>query len=181
MPVRCDWARGSEAMIRYHDEEWGKPEHDDAKLAEMLLLEGFQAGLSWAVVLSKRENIRKAFAGFDPEKIAAFGEVDVARMMADPGIVRNRLKIEAAIGNMRVFLDIQKEFGSFDRYLYSFAPDAPVIGGQEFVCSSPLSDAIAKDLKKRGMRFMGTVTAYSFLQAVGVVNDHDITCDFKFR
>ncbi len=180
MPVRCAWARG-EQMIRYHDEEWGKPEHDDRKLAEMLLLEGFQAGLSWAVVLSKRENFRKAFAGFDPVKIAAFGQQDVERMMADAGIVRNRKKIEAAIGNMRVFLTIQKEFGSFDRYLYSFAPDAPIIGGQELICSSPLSDAMAKDMKKRGMRFMGSVTVYSFLQAVGVVNDHDLLCDFKFN
>lgn len=180
MPVRCAWARG-EQMLRYHDTEWGKPEHDDGKLAEMLLLEGFQAGLSWAVVLSKRENFRRAFAGFDPERIAAFTEPDIERLMADAGIVRNRLKIEAAIGNMRVFLEIQTEFGSFDRYLYSFAPDAPVIGGQELICSSPLSDAVAKDLKKRGMRFMGTVTVYSFLQAVGVVNDHDPLCDFKFR
>ncbi|HPJ02134.1 MAG TPA: DNA-3-methyladenine glycosylase I [Candidatus Limiplasma sp.] len=180
MPERCAWARG-EKMIRYHDEEWGKPEHDDGKLAETLLLEGFQAGLSWAVVLNKRENFRKAFADFDPVKIAAFGELDVQRLTADAGIVRNRLKIEAAIRNMRVFLEIQKEFGSFDRYLYTFAPDAPIIGGQELICSSPLSDAIAKDLKKRGMRFMGTVTVYSFLQAVGVVNDHDPLCDFKFR
>ena len=180
MPVRCTWARG-EAMIRYHDTEWGKPEHDDAKLAEMLLLEGFQAGLSWAVVLSKRENFREAFAGFDPVKIAAFGEMDVLRLLENPGIVRNRKKIEAAIGNMRVFLDIQAAFGSFDRYLLSFAPDAPVIGGGEVICSSPLSDAISKDLKKRGMRFMGTVTVYSFLQAVGIVNDHDPLCEFKFR
>ena len=181
MAVRCAWARGSEAMIRYHDTEWGKPEHDDGKLAEMLLLEGFQAGLSWAVVLNKRENFRKAFANFDPVKIAAMGEQDVNCMMQDAGIVRNRKKIEAAIGNMRVFLDIQKECGSFDRYLYSFAPEAPIIGGQELICSSPLSDSIAKDMKKRGMRFMGTVTVYSFLQAVGIVNDHDILCDFKFR
>jgi len=168
-------------MVRYHDEEWGKPEHDDGKLAEMLLLEGFQAGLSWAVILNKRENFRRAFAGFDPEKIAAFGEADTLRLQADAGIVRNRRKIEAAIGNMRVFLDIQREFGSFDKYLYSFAPDAPIIGGQEFVCSSPLSDAIAGDMKKRGMRFMGTVTVYSFLQAIGIINDHDIICDFKYR
>lgn len=180
MPVRCAWARGGD-MIRYHDTEWGRPEHDDRKLAEMLLLEGFQAGLSWAVVLSKRDNFRRAFAGFDPEKIAAFGEQDVTRMMADAGIVRNRLKLLAAIGNMRVFLDIQREFGSFDRYLHSFAPDAPIIGGQELICSSPLSDALSKDMRKRGMRFMGTVTVYSFLQAVGIVNDHDPLCDFKFR
>lgn len=180
MPVRCGWARG-EAMIRYHDEEWGRPEHDDRKLAEMLLLEGFQAGLSWAVILNKRESFRKAFAGFDPKKIAAYGEQDILRLQADPGIVRNRLKIEAAIGNMRVFLDIQAEFQSFDRYLVSFAPDAPVIGGETFVCSSPLSDAVSADLKKRGMRFMGTVTVYSFLQAIGIINDHDLYCDFKFR
>lgn len=180
MPVRCAWAKG-EAMIRYHDEEWGKPVHDDAKLAEMLLLEGFQAGLSWAVVLHKRENFRKAFADFDPVKIAAFQEPDIQRLVQDAGIVRNRRKIEAAIGNMRVFLAIQAEFGSFDRYLWGFAPDAPVIGGQELLCSSPLSDAVSKDLIRRGMRFMGTVTVYSYLQAIGIVNDHDPLCDFKFR
>jgi DNA-3-methyladenine glycosylase I len=168
-------------MIRYHDEEWGKPEHDDRKLAEMLVLEGFQAGLSWAVVLNKRENFRRAFAGFDPEKIAAFGEQDVLRLLNDPGIVRNRRKIEGVIGNMRVFLDIQAEFGSFDRYLWGFAPDAPIIGGQELVCSSPLSDAVSKDMIKRGMRFVGTVTVYSYLQSVGIVNDHDPLCDFKYR
>ena len=168
-------------MIRYHDTEWGVPVHDDKKLAEMLLLEGFQAGLSWAVVLNKRENFGKAFSNFNPKKIAAYGEQDVLRLKEDPGIVRNRLKIEAAIKNMRVFLDIQSEFGTFDRYLWGFAPDAPIIGGQEMLCSSPLSDAVSKDLIKRGMRFMGTVTVYSFLQAVGIVNDHDVMCDFKFR
>jgi len=168
-------------MRRYHDEEWGKPEHDDAKLAEMLLLEGFQAGLSWAVILSKREHFREAFAGFDPVQIAAFGEDDILRLLENSGIVRNRLKIKAAIGNMRVFLAIQAQYGSFDRYLLSFAPDAPIIGGQETVCSTPLSDAVSKDLTRRGMRFMGTVTVYSFLQAVGIVNDHDPLCDFKFR
>ena len=180
MPVRCAWARG-EAMIRYHDTEWGRPEHDDAKLAEMLLLEGFQAGLSWAVILNKRENFREAFAGFDPVKIAAFGERDVNRLMGNSGIVRNRRKIEAAVRNMRVFLDIQAEFGSFDRYLLSFAPDAPVMGGTEMLCSSPLSDALSADLIRRGMRFMGSVTVYSFLQAVGIVNDHDPMCDFKYH
>jgi DNA-3-methyladenine glycosylase I len=180
MPIRCGWAKG-EAMIHYHDEEWGRPEHDDRKLAEMLLLEGFQAGLSWAVVLSKRENFRKAFSGFDPEKIAAYGEEDINRLKENPGIVRNRLKIEAAVKNMRVFLDIQAEFGSFDRYLWAFAPEGPVIGGETMICSSPLSDAVSKDLIKRGMRFMGTVTVYSFLQAVGVVNDHEALCFYKYR
>jgi DNA-3-methyladenine glycosylase I len=180
MPIRCGWAKG-EAMIRYHDDVWGRPEHDDRKLAEMLLLEGFQAGLSWAVVLSKRENFRKAFAGFDPAKIAAFGEEDINRLKENPGIVRNRLKIGAAVKNMRVFLDIQAEFGSFGRYLWAFAPEGPVIGGETTVCASPLSDAVSKDLIKRGMRFMGTVTVYSFLQAVGVVNDHDALCFYKYR
>lgn len=180
MPNRCAWVHG-ELMTRYHDTEWGKPEHDDRKLAEMLFLEAFQAGLSWAVVLNKRENFRKAFADFDPEAIAAFGEADVLRLMEDPGIVRNRRKIEGAIRNMRVFLDIQKEFGSFSKYLWGFAPDAPIIGGTEYLCSSPLSDAVSADLVKRGMRFVGSVTIYSYLQAVGIVNDHDPLCDFKFR
>lgn len=180
MPVRCAWVKG-DMMTRYHDEEWGKPEHDDRKLAEMLVLEGFQAGLSWAVVLSKRENFRKAFCGFDPVQIAAFDERDVERLMADPGIVRNRRKIEGTIQNMRVFLDIQKEFGSFDRYLWGFAPDAPIIGGTEYLCSSPLSDAVSKDMVKRGMRFVGSVTIYSYLQSIGIVNDHDPLCFCKYR
>jgi DNA-3-methyladenine glycosylase I len=180
MPVRCAWVNG-ENMTRYHDEEWGKPEHDDRKLAEMLVLECFQAGLSWAVVLNKRENFRKAFSGFDPVQIAAYDERDVGRLLADPGIVRNRRKIEGAIQNMRVFLEIQKEFGSLDRYLWGFAPDAPIIGGTEYLCSSPLSDAVSKDMVKRGMRFVGTVTIYSYLQSIGIVNDHDPICDFKFR
>ncbi len=180
MATRCAWA-GGEMMLRYHDTEWGKPEHDDLKLAEMLLLEGFQAGLSWAVVLNKREHFREAFSGFDPAAIARYDERDVERLLANPGIVRNRLKIQAAILNMRVFLAIQEEFGTFDRYLWGFAPDAPIIGGRERICSSPLSDAVAKDLKKRGMRFVGTVTVYSYLQAIGIVNDHDPLCDFKYR
>jgi len=164
-------------MIAYHDHEWGRPLHDDQKLYEMLFLEGFQAGLSWYIVLSKREAFRAAFSGFDANAIAAYGEADVARLLQADGIVRNRLKILAAISNARVFLAIQQEFGSFDRYLWGFVNDQPVVSREDvFPVVSPLSDAVSKDLKKRGMKFVGSVTIYSFLESVGVINDHEQAC-----
>ncbi len=173
---RCHWPQG-EMMIAYHDAEWGRPRRDDPFLYEMLFLEGFQAGLSWYIVLSKREAFRKAFSGFDPAAIAAYGESDVARLMQAEGIVRNRLKVLAAITNARVFLDIQKEFGSFATYLWGFAPNGPIVSEKdEFPTQSPLSDAVSKDLKKRGMKFVGTVTMYSYLESVGVINDHEQAC-----
>jgi len=176
---RCGWPRG-ELMTAYHDEEWGRPCHDDGKLYEMLFLEGFQAGLSWLIVLSKREAFRAAFSGFDPVKIAAYGEEDVARLLAAEGIIRNRLKIRGTITNARVFLDIQKEFGSFDAYLLRFIPNGPVINDigdvKDIPVSSPLSDAVSADLRKRGMKFVGTVTIYSYLQSVGIVIDHERDC-----
>ena len=173
---RCGWVRGA-LMEAYHDQEWGRPLHDDARLYEMLFLEGFQAGLSWYIVLSKREAFRRAFSDFDPQAVAAYGEADVARLMQAEGIVRNRLKILGAITNAQVFLAIQQEFGSFDRYLWGFVPDGPVICREDvFPTSSPLSDAVSADLKKRGMKFVGSVTIYSFLESIGIIDDHEQQC-----
>lgn len=173
---RCVWARG-ELMQHYHDTEWGVPTTDEAKLYEMLLLEAFQAGLSWRVILSKRENFRRAFDGFDAHKIAAYDEAKVLALLQDEGIVRCRRKIEGAIHNARCYLDICREFGSFAAYLHGFTGGETVrnLTG-EFLTTSPLSDAISKDLKKRGMKYMGSVTVYSYLQAVGVVDDHEAGC-----
>ena len=173
---RCHWPQG-DLMLAYHDHEWGRPQHDDAALYEMLFLEGFQAGLSWYIVLSKREAFRAAFSGFDPRKIAAYGDADVARLMEAEGIVRNRLKILAAITNAKVFLAIQQEFGTFDRYLWGFVPDGPVVSKEDvFVTRSPLSDAVSADLKKRGMKFVGSVTIFSYLESIGIINDHEQAC-----
>lgn len=169
---RCSWANPkNERYVRYHDEEWGRPVHDDGKLFELLLLECFQAGLSWECVLNKREGFRRAFAGFDLEKVCAFTEEDVERLMQDAAIIRHRRKIEAAIGNARVFREIQREFGSFARYLWQWT-EGEVL--HEYGrTTSPLSDALSKDLKKRGMRFVGSTTIYSYLQAVGVIESHE--------
>jgi DNA-3-methyladenine glycosylase I len=176
---RCGWPRG-DMMIAYHDDEWGRPCHDDGQLYEMLFLEGFQAGLSWLIVLSKREAFRRAFDGFDPAKIAAYGEADVARLLNAEGIIKNRLKIRGTIANAIVFLSIQKECGSFDAYLQSFIPNGPVVNDigdvRDLPVSSPLSDAVSADLRKRGMKFVGTVTVYSYLQSVGIVIDHERGC-----
>ena len=179
---RCLWASGLDdpEYIRYHDEEWGRPSHDDRHLFEMLILEGAQAGLSWSTILHKRENYRKAFAAFDPKKVARFDAKRRAALMKDPGIVRNRLKIESTVTNAQAFLALQKEFGSFDSYLWAFVGGRPLIAsrgpGERLPASTPLSDQISKDLKKRGFRFVGTTILYAFLQAVGVVNDHGRDC-----
>lgn len=172
---RCFWANPkNERYVRYHDEEWGRPVHDDGKLFELLLLECFQAGLSWECVLNKREGFRRAFAGFDLEKVCAFTAEDVERLMQDAAIIRHRRKIEAAIGNARVFNCIQQEFGSFARYLWQWT-EGKVL--HEYgLTTSPLSDALSKDLKKRGMRFVGSTTIYSYLQAVGVIESHEPAC-----
>lgn len=173
---RCAWAKGEE-MQRYHDTLWGVPTTDDALLYEFLLLEAFQAGLSWALILKKRENFRQAFDGFDPVKIAAYGEEKVESLLQDAGIIRSRGKIRGAIGNARRFLEIQQEFGSFARYLYSFTWGQTVTNTTDaFHTTTPLSDAMAQDLKQRGMAYMGSVTLYSYLQAVGLVNDHETGC-----
>jgi DNA-3-methyladenine glycosylase I len=179
---RCSWASGIDdpEYIQYHDEEWGRPVHDDRHLFEMLTLEGAQAGLSWSTILHKRANYRKSFAAFDPKKVARFDAQRRAALMQDAGIVRNRLKIDSTVTNAQTFLQVQKEFGSFDRYLWNFVDGKPVVNirpaGERLPASTDLSDRISKDLKKRGFRFVGSTIIYAFLQAVGVVNDHSQAC-----
>ena len=181
--VRCPWASG-ELSVRYHDEEWGVPVHDDRTLFEFLILEGAQAGLSWNTILNKRDNYRKAFAGFDPPKVARYDRRKVQQLLRDPGIVRNRLKIASTIANAKAFLVVQKEFGSFDRYIWQFVEGKPrqnlPKSLQQLPARSPDSDAISKDLKKRGFNFVGSTICYAFMQAVGMVNDHVVDC-FRSR
>ena len=173
--TRCRWANpDNPRYLAYHDEEWGTPVHDDRTLFEMLVLEGFQAGLSWECILNKREAFRHAFDNFDVETVAAYSEEKLAALAADPGIVRNRLKIAAAVGNAQAFRRIQEEWGSFDAYLWHWADGSTV--REAGLASSPLSDAISKDLKKRGMKFVGTVIVYAYLQAVGVIDSHEPGC-----
>lgn len=181
MRRRCSWAENQpEIYIRYHDEEWGIPCHDDKKLFEFLLLEMFQAGLSWLTVLKKRENFRRAFAGFDVQKVASYQEADIKRLLNDAGIVRNRAKIEAAVNNAKVFIKIREEFGSFDKYLWGFTDEQVIKSdGKTIPARTPLSDEISKDLKKRGMKYTGSVVIYSYLQAAGIVDDHQEDC-FKY-
>jgi DNA-3-methyladenine glycosylase I len=178
---RCDWGtRGGELMATYHDEEWGVPVHDDRKQFEFLTLESAQAGLSWLVVLRKREAYRKAFADFDPDKVARFTTKKAERLLADPGIIRNRLKIAAAITNAQHFLDVQEEFGTFDKYMWGFVDGRPIQNRLERMKDLPAtskeSDALSKDLKKRGFKFVGSTIMYAHMQAVGMVNDHLVTC-----
>jgi DNA-3-methyladenine glycosylase I len=175
---RCRWVPADDPdYIRYHDEEWGRPVHEDRLLFEMLILEGAQAGLSWSTILHKRANYRKAFANFDPKKVARFDAAKQAELLQDPGIVRNRLKIDSTVTNAKAFLEVQREFGSFDRYLWSFVEGRPVINGSgSLPARTELSDRISKDLQKRGFRFVGTTILYAYLQAVGVVNDHSPDC-----
>jgi DNA-3-methyladenine glycosylase I len=170
-------------MIAYHDREWGVPVHDDAVLFEFLLLEGAQAGLSWSTILAKRENYRKAFASFDPARIARFSESKIERILRDPGIVRNRLKVRGAVRNAKAFLQIEREFGTFDRYVWKFVGGKPLCKRRAKnappPATSPESDELSADLKKRGFTFVGSTICYSFMQAVGMVNDHAMTC-FRF-
>jgi DNA-3-methyladenine glycosylase I len=178
-PVRCAWAR-SELMIRYHDEEWGAPVHDDCTLFEFLILEGAQAGLSWETILNKRENYRAAFDGFDAPQVARYNGRKIAQLMRNPGIVRNRLKIASAIRNASAFLQIQKEYGSFDRYIWQFVGGWPKVNLRNARSPVPSrtaeSDAMSKDLKKRGFNFVGSTICYAFMQAVGMVDDHAAEC-----
>ena len=180
MKQRCPWAGDDPLCIAYHDDEWGVPSHDDRHLLEMLNLEGAQAGLSWITILRKRDNYRRAFADWDATKIARFGEKDFARLMADAGIVRNRLKIRATIGNARAFLEVRSEFGSFDRYLWQFAGGTPIQNRRRAMRDVPAStresDAMSRDLKRRGFRFAGSTICHAFMQAVGMVNDHIVSC-----
>jgi DNA-3-methyladenine glycosylase I len=177
---RCPWCLGSDLYRRYHDEEWGVPVHDDRTLFEFLVLEGAQAGLSWSTILAKRENYRRAFARFDPAKVARFGARDARRLMGDAGIVRNRLKIESTIANARAFLDVKKRFRTFDAYLWAFVNGRPLQTRRGSMKDVPgrtdLSDAISKDLKRRGFRFVGSTIIYAYMQAVGMVNDHLTDC-----
>jgi DNA-3-methyladenine glycosylase I len=182
--TRCPWPGDSELYRRYHDEEWGTPVHEDGKHFEFLVLESAQAGLSWATILNKRENYRKAYRGFDPAIVARFGPKEVARLVNDAGIVRNRLKIESSINNAKRFLEVQEQFGSFDAYLWGFVGGSPVVNRwktlSEIPATTELSDRVSKDLKKRGFRFVGSTIIYAHLQAVGVVNDHLLSC-FRYR
>lgn len=177
---RCPWCGEDELYIKYHDEEWGVPNHDDRKHFEFLVLESAQAGLSWITILKKRENYRKAYCGFDPEKVALFDDAKIEELMNNPGIVRNRRKIEASINNARRFLEVTNEFGSFDQYIWSFVNNKPIKNHWKDISEVPantkLSDEISKDLKKRGFRFLGSTIIYSYMQAVGLVNDHLTDC-----
>ena len=183
--TRCSWVGDNSHMIRYHDREWGRPVHDDRRLFEMLLLEGAQAGLTWDTILKRRENYRKAFAEFDPAKVAKFTANRKKQLLNNPGIIRNRLKIDAAVTNAQAFLTVQKEFGSFDRYVWLFVGWKPKLNRRQTMAdvpaTSPESDALSKDLKKRGFRFVGSTIVYAFMQAVGMVDDHLNGCFAKTR
>lgn len=175
-PTRCAWAT-SDILTAYHDQEWGVPQHDDRALFEFLILEGAQAGLSWETVLKKRARYREVFDGFDPRKVAAYGPEKIAALLDDAGIIRNRLKVASAVGNAQAFLRVQAEFGSFDAYLWSFVDGRPLLASSpERATRSEVSDRLSKDLLKRGFRFVGTTICYAFMQAVGMVNDHDPAC-----
>jgi DNA-3-methyladenine glycosylase I len=180
---RCDWAK-NERLIQYHDEEWGVPVHDDQRLFEFLVLEGAQAGLSWDTVLRKRESYRAAFNHFDPAAVARYASEEIDRLLADPGLIRNRLKIAAAIENARAFLAVQQEFGSFDTYVWRFVGGVPRKSAwhclSEVPAHTPESDAMSRDLRRRGFKFAGSTICYAFMQAIGMVNDHTTDC-FRYR
>lgn len=178
--IRCGWVGDDPLYLRYHDEEWGVPEHDDRRLFEMLTLEGAQAGLSWITILKKRESYRRLFEDFHPRRVARIRPARVEAILLDPGIVRNRLKVESTVTNARSFLEVQEDFGSFDAYLWRFVGGKPRINAWRTLAEVPVStaesDALSKDLKKRGFRFVGTTICYAYMQAVGMVNDHTTDC-----
>jgi DNA-3-methyladenine glycosylase I len=178
--IRCPWCLKFEQYVKYHDEEWGNPVHDDVIHFEFLILEGAQAGLSWSMILKKREGYRKAFAGFDPKKVSRFTEKKVEKLLTNPNIVRNRLKVNAAVNNAKRFLEVQKEFGTFDRYIWSFVGGKPIINKwkttKEVPATTKESDALSKDLIKRGFKFVGSTVMYAHMQACGLVNDHLVDC-----
>jgi DNA-3-methyladenine glycosylase I len=181
---RCAWPATDPLMVEYHDAEWGVPLHDDRKIFEFLVLEGMQAGLSWLTILRKRENYRQACHQFDPDRIAKYGAKDVARLMNNAGIIRNRLKIEAMVTNARKFLEVQKEFGTFDKYIWQFVNGKPIQNRlrnlKDIVATSRESDALSKDLKERGFKFVGSTIVYAHMQATGMVNDHVVDC-FRYK
>lgn len=177
---RCSWAGDLPIYIDYHDNEWGRPVHDDSKLFEMLVLEGMQAGLSWLTVLKKREAFREAFDGFDPAKVALYDEAKIQELLANEGIIRNRLKVNAAVTNAKAFLKVQEKYGSFDELIWAYVGHTPITNHwekmEEIPAATPLSDQISKDLKKMGFRFVGSTIVYAFMQAIGMVNDHVTDC-----
>lgn len=180
MKTRCFWVSDDPLYIEYHDKEWGVPEYEDDRLFEFLILETFQAGLSWITVLKKRENFRKAFDNFDYKKIAVYPESKYESLLQDPGIIRNKLKVRATISNAQAFMKVQEEFGSFSKYLWGFVNGKPIINAfktrEEVPATTPLSDTISKDLKKRGFKFVGSTVVYAYMQAIGIVNDHTTDC-----
>lgn len=182
--IRCTWCLGFDQYIDYHDKEWGVPVHDDQTHFEFLILEGAQAGLSWSTILKKREGYRKAFAQFDPKKVARFSEAKIEKLLQDPAIVRNKLKVNAAVNNARRFLEVQKEFGSFDAYIWKFVGGKPIVNSikslKEIKPTSKESDALSKDLLARGFKFVGSTIVYAHMQACGLVNDHVVDC-FRFK
>jgi DNA-3-methyladenine glycosylase I len=184
MPKRCIWCGDDPLYVAYHDKEWGVPVHDDSKLFEFLILEGAQAGLSWITILRRREGYRKAFSGFDPARVARYNQRSIARLLADPGIIRNRLKVNSAVRNARAFLAVQEEFGSFDAYQWRFVDGRPRINrlkrDGDIPATSSQSDAFSKDLKQRGFNFVGSTIMYAHMQAVGMVNDHVVDC-FRYK
>lgn len=184
MKTRCDWANSNDLMIRYHDTEWGVPLHDDRKLFEFLILDGFQAGLSWSTIINKRDNFKAAFDDFDPVEISGYRRKKIGSLLKDAGIIRNKLKIEATISNAAAFLDIQKQFGSFDKFIWQLVGHKPIVNKwrkmKDIPASTTESDAMSKDLKKRGFKFVGTTICYAFMQAAGMVNDHIISC-YRYR
>jgi len=184
MKTRCEWADSDQLYIEYHDREWGVPLHDDQKLFEFLILEGMQAGLSWITILRKRENFRAAFDNFDPEKVARYDKRKIKQLLADPGIIRNRLKVAAAITNAQSFLDVQEEFGGFDKYIWPFVGGRPIKNKRMAIKQLPArtkeSDKLSEDLKKRGFKFVGSTICYAHMQATGMVNDHLVYC-FRYN
>jgi len=184
MCERCNWGNSNPLMIKYHDEEWGVPLHDDRKLFEFFVLEGFQAGLSWQIVLNKREGFREAFDHFDPEIVAKYDRQKMEELMNNSAIIRNRLKIAACINNARCFLEVQNEFGSFDKYIWQFVDFKSIVNSfsdlKDLPAKTPLSDKISKDLKKRGFKFVGSTVIYAHMQATGMVNDHLVGC-FRYK
>jgi len=185
MKKRCAWCENTfDDYVKYHDEEWGVPVHDDRKHFEFLILEGAQAGLSWATILKRRDGYRAAFANFDPEEVAQFSQEKVEALLLDPGIIRNRLKVQGTVINAQKFLEVQKEFGSFDEYIWSFVGGNPIVNSpktmKDVPATSPESDALSKDLKKRGFKFVGSTIIYAHMQACGLVNDHTVDC-FRYK
>jgi DNA-3-methyladenine glycosylase I len=180
MKTRCEWATGDALLMQYHDEEWGVPVHDDRTLFEFLVLEGAQAGLSWLTVLRKRENYRQAFDNFEVKKVANYGEEEIAALLKDPGIIRNRLKVRSAVTNARAFLQVQQEFGSFDKYIWQFVDGKPVHNAwkrlDQLPAKTETAEALSKDLIRRGFKFVGPTICYAHMQATGMVNDHLVSC-----